>query len=560
MPAPLDRTLRDRYEVLCSLWRPPVRDAATDWDGAGILDPDAGICINNHYSLSHVMWAAGLMHELTGEEAHGDRRDAMAALLLEHAAGGYAPYDPNTVHWDFNNTAWLSCARLPRAGRVAELARRAGGLNRENGTWAGNWLAMRRLNRDQRASLGLRSTNWRHLPEAYLYRRLFRDDGGVDEFPERSRPIQYHAYILAIMLRRMICRGRISRRDEARLLRGATFLLAHVDEAGNANHRGRGQYQLFFEGCARYVLEVLAAWFDEAEDGPCRTALAHLDRQDWPVRPDGLLALVRTSPDSDRTGAFYDYHHPTVYNAFDLAWRLQAVVDRAAIAGRARPRMGPPERREGLFPDSGVAVRRWRDWLVVLSAGEDMYLSDVGVTFAHIGGPRGVLFTAPGGPHPGRYGGLHGSDHLRWNVFSPLVVGPDGQGLPHFHKGAIGEADGATTVQVQGPAGSIRREFRITGPRIEVTDVLRTRTAAGVRHVFHWAVPEPLRLERTADGRYSVAAPGAPPLAELRFADDRIPDLSVGDSFRGPGGVVRPWFLDARSMEDRITFTLELQP
>lgn len=554
------RALEQRYEALWALWRRPEPHGDLDWHGAGLLDPDAGTCVTQHYGLSHLMLSACLLRSLTGHERFAEQAAEIASLLARHQAGRYAPFEAGSIHWDFNNFAWLDSALLPGAEAVADILRdpAMGGLSRENGTWAGNWLTMRQVNRTLRRELGLPSRNWRLGPESVLWQRLFRRDGGIDEFPARSRPVQYHAYVLALMLRRFVVTGSISRRDESRLQAGVSYLLSHVDDAGRANWRGRGQYQLFFEGCARYVLDVMAAWHGDASP-ECRLARARLDARQWPTRHDGLLALVATDPGGVRTGSHYDYHHPSVYNAFDLAWRLHALHDVPLVARLPRPRLAPPRPRVGLFPDSGLWVRRPGGWLVAVTAGEEMYLSDVGTTLCHLACDRAVLFTAPGGPHPSRYGEQHGDDGLRANVFSPLWIGDNGRGLPHFRRGVMRPRGNGIMVSVADGDARIEREIELDGSTLTVRDRVAFPSVGPARHLFHWALPASLALRAEADGRYLVAgADGAGPLAILAFPDPAPGPLVEGLPFRGPGGVVKPWHLEAPAGPAEITFTLEL--
>lgn len=554
------RALEQRYEALRALWRRPEPQGDLDWHGAGLHDPDAATCVTPHYGLSHLMLSACLLRSLTGHQRYAEQAAEMAALLARHQAGRYAPFESGSIHWDFNNFAWLDSALLPGADTVVDILRdpAMGGLSRENGTWAGNWLAMRQVNRTLRRQLGLPSRNWRLGPESVLWQRLFRRDGGIDEFPGRSRPLQYHAYVLALMLRRFVVTSRISPLDESRLHAGVSYLLSHVDAAGRANWRGRGQYQLFFEGCARYVLEVMAAWHGDASP-ECRLAKDRLDARPWPARQDGLLALVATDPHGVRSGSHYDYHHVTVYNAFDLAWRLHALLDAPLAARLPRPRRAPPRPRAGLFTDSGLWLHRAGDWLVALTAGEDMYLSDVGTTFCHLACARAVLFTAPGGPHPSRYGKLHGDDGLRANVFSPLWVGDNGRGLPHFRRGRMRARDNGVDITVADGNARIEREVDAVGATLTVRDRVAFPNNGPVRHLFHWALPTSLALRADGDGRYLVAsAEGSDSLAILAFQGPDPGPLLEGQPFRGPGGVVRPWHLEAPPGPAEITFTLEL--
>jgi hypothetical protein len=554
--------LRERYRVLRGLWREPPADDAVDWDAYGVHDPDAGRCVNQHYALSHLMLAAGLLHELTGQATYGLDAATMASLLARHHDAGYAGYDTDTIHWDFNNFAWLACACLPRATAVrtlaADPARR--GLGRENGTWAGNWLTMRRVNGALRRRLGLRNRNPRRWAEPLLWRRLFRADGGIDEFPGRSRPLQYHAYVVALMLHQACATGGISPVDERRVREGLSYLLSHFDAAGNANWRGRGQYQLFFEGCAIHALSVASAWYGEQAGSHCRDALALLLAKHWPVRPDGLLALVATDPLTERTGSHYDYHHVSVYNAFDLAWRLLALHDAERVRAAEPPRGPAPAVRTGVFPASGLWLGRHDGWLAAACAGEPMYLSDVGVTFCHLAGPRGTLFTAPGGPHPSRYGRDHGSDSLRANVFGPLwVVDGDG-GLPHFHRGTLaGDAD-AVRLRVAAGRHFVERTLGLEGPLLRVSDRWDFPVDARLRHGFHWALPTDLEPEPCGPGRYRLGRAGELPLAILAFAEAPVRPLQRAAPIRGPGGVVRPWFTEAEPGPGSVSFTLELQP
>ncbi len=561
MSSDLLNVLACRYDALWSLWRAPGTDAALDGHPAGIWDPDAGTCVNHHYSLSHLMLAAGLLRELTGEERYGQDRDAMARLGAKHQAARYRGCPADAIHWDFNNFAWLNCALLPHAGQVAELVHdpAMAGLAIENGTLAGNWLTMRQVNRTLRGRLGLPNRNWRSLPERFLWPRIFRSDGGIDEFRDRSRPIQYHAYVLALMMRRFLATGRLSDADERRLHAGTEYLLSHFDGAGNANYRGRGQYQLFFEGCARYLLGLMAAWHGrDPGEGACRRALAAMDTRPWPVRSDGLLALNRTDPAPERTGAQYDYHFPSVYNAFDLAWRLLALHDLKRIGDLRPPRTAPPAARTGAFPVSGIWFQRVGSWLVAVTSGEDMYLSDVGPTICHLAGPRGVLYTAPGGPHPSRYGKVHGGDGLRSNLFAPLAVAPDGGGVPHFLRGEMHGNNGSVQVGARCRGWSVTRQVSIDGRQLVVEDAMSTPGAASLRHIFHWAAPADLKVTAIGAGIHQAGYGDDAPLARLEFAGGRGAALQSGEVFRGPGGMARPWFIEANGPQDCIAFKVEL--
>lgn len=553
--------LMRRYDALWRLWRAPAPGAPLDWQSAGIWDPDAGRCVNHHYSLSHLMLAAGLLRELTGDERYGRDRDAMAELGATHQGARFAGCDTDAIHWDFNNFAWLNCSLLPNAERVRALVHEpsVSAFGIENGTLAGNWLTMRQVNRTLRCSLGLPNRNWRNLPERLLWPRIFRTDGGIDEFRNRSRPVQYHAYVLALLMRRFLVTGRLSAADERRLHAGTEFLLAHFDALGNANYRGRGQYQLFFEGCARYLLDLMAAWHGRESGGQaCDLALRSMDNRPWPERIDGLLALNGTDPAPERTGAQYDYHFPSVYNAFDLAWRLLAVHDLDRIAVLPRPRTAAPRVQIGAFSDSGIWLQRVGTWLIAVTSGEEMYLSDVGPTFCHLASRRGILYTAPGGPHPSRYGQVHGSDALRANIFGPYALAPDGSGVPHFLRGTLHGGDRMVKVSAQGDRWSVTRQVTLDGARMLVEDALTTPGDAALRHIFHWAAPAGLQFSPVDDGGFVAGYEGAMPLARIEFADGRDTGLRTGDAFRGPGGIVRPWYIEAIGPNDRIAFSVEL--
>ena len=554
--------LIERYHALWSCWRAPADGGPVDWAGAGIWDSEAEICINNHYSLSHLMLAAGLLYELTGKEDYRVQHDAMADLLQQHYVSGYAHYDVNTIHWDFNNHAWLSCAQLATGGDLAPRIRSGAlqGLRRENGTWAGNWLVMRELNQALRRSLGISWQPWRRWPERFLQHRLFRRDGGIDEFPGHSRPVQYHAYILALLLRRFLVTQHFAPRDLRRMESGVAYLLAHLDPLGNANYRGRGQYQLFFEGCARYVLQIMSAWCGETDLGQaCRDGLTCLDRQEWPVREGGLLSLVRTDPAGDRHGAYYDYHYLTVYNAFDLAWRLLALHDSKKIIRDSYPHRSRSAQRTGLFPDSGLYLARPAGWIFALTGGEDMYLSDVGLTVCHLGGRHGHLFTAPGGPHPGRYGVKYGSEQLRENVFSPLIWDGRELSLPHFRCGSLEETPDGVLARISRGDWRLQRRLGVRGNQLRFSDLLEAPRDVKIRRLFNWAMPVGLRLSRHSNQDYSIVSETGRLMARLHFNDPNVGELREGAPFRGPGGPVRPVYLPARGVVDRITFNLELE-
>ncbi len=390
--------LSARYEALRAYWRPPAACDGPCYEFAGIWDPEAEAFPNQHYALSHLVLAAQILGDLTGNAKYIRHRDEMMTLAERQYAGGFAVYDVNTIHWDFNNLALLMTAGMAREPSLTGMLNGAGfrSLNRENTTWAANWMAMRATDDALRSMLKVRRNRPRRTLDAFRMRKVFRSDGGIDEYANRSRPIQYHAYVLALMLCRGIIQGTMTDDVRTRILRGVNYLIHHIDSAGNANYRGRGQYQLFFEGPVRYVLEVLCAWSDKPQDaalyGDC---LRRLDMQPWPVRDDGLLALVRTDPQGKRMGAHYDYHYLVVYNAFDLAWRALAVSHAQHVRGTDSPIGSPHVSNERYFEDSGMYIAHRGDWTLAIAAGEPTYLADTGVTLCHLGGRRGTCSRRP---------------------------------------------------------------------------------------------------------------------------------------------------------------------
>ena len=408
----------------------PLVGARLPYDLGGIYDHLDGCVPGEHYATTFFGLFSAIMYQLTGKPGYLGRAKAGMQFHMRTAPDEYAFSDWD-YHWDFNNLAFVETYRMLGSELTAEL--RGDCIStiaswKSNSNQATNWIAMRALAYLLRYGLLRRPLDYlRYRKHLWTVRRRQLADGCFEDVPGQSRPIQYHAYVLALLHRIWMITSDARVREA--FLRGVEYLCHWVDPVGDFNYTGRGQRQLFGYACAIYALEAAknlmpegAEQFEAHRRRVWRFVMAH-------QQPDGHLPLILTQRADQTRMGWYDYHHLSVYNACFGAW--------VALAAQVAHLDCEPKHCESatftfLKPSNCLIVRMPQYFAVFGQTGDDSpYLSDTGPSFQHLLiEPDGLLFSCPGGPSPaGRYGQRHGTLLAGANSFGPVARLSSGQWL-----------------------------------------------------------------------------------------------------------------------------------
>lgn len=391
------------------------------YDQYGVFDPFEGRVEGDHYATSHFVLMAAAMFRLTGEPKYLQSCIFSGEFCLR-CLNGY-PYILWDMHFDFNNYALaLACYLLGDElpvevrGRWIHALSRAAQNKHRVGNWFGQRLLYYSLFKKLSGSLGAVKSIRKNV-DRVMYSRCFASDGAVEDHPGKSRPIQYHAFNLAIIL--ML--GGLERWRNAGTLvgDGLDYLVQFIAPDGDFNYYGRGQKQIFAYSPALFAFETSALSRPELKESAIKV-WNFVRRQQ---RSEGDFQLVLSPVSGDTRVGWYDYHRHSVYNAFFGAWLALAELQR----------VGKPA-----VDCSGVVIKSRHDWqsrqvnifvletdsyFVCLSQSFRGYSSECG------GSPQkfyvkgaGNLFTCPGGPSaiPGGFGNRFIFDHIDINYTLPL--------------------------------------------------------------------------------------------------------------------------------------------
>ncbi len=404
--------------------------ARLPYDIGGIYDHLDCRVQGEHYSTTFFGLFSAAMYHLTQEPDYLGRARAAMQFHIRTAPDEYVFADWD-YHWDFNNLAFAETSRmlwqeLP-PGIRADCLRTIGSW-KSNDNQSTNWIAMRALSHLLRYKLLHRPTDYLRY-RRYLWRLKRRQlgDGCFEDVPGQSRPIQYHAYVLALLHRIWMVTNDTSVREA--FLRGVEYLCHWIDPWGDFNYTGRGQRQLFGYACAIYALEAAKSL---APDRAGR--LEFVRRQVWKFvmahqQPDGHLPLILTQGADQTKMGWYDYHHLSVYNAAFGAWvALAAQISQVHCA----PTPYDAAAFTFLEPSNCLVVRMPQYFAAFGESGQGSpYLADTGPSFQHLLiQPHGLLFSCPGGPSPdGRYGQRYGHSLAGANFFGPIARLSNGRWL-----------------------------------------------------------------------------------------------------------------------------------
>jgi len=291
-------------------------------------------------------------------------------------------------------------------------------------------------------------------------------DGAYEDHAGESRPVQYHAFTLALEIVMESLRPR--RRRRGRIRHGITFLRNFIGPDGDFNYFGRGQRQIFGYGPALFALES-AVPVSKSASADAKSLWSLLKGYQ---HTDGSFPLTLNRYLDELRVGWYDYHRLSVYNAFLGAWLAMAELQRETgrwsvdthdAPTRARIRKDRPE----------IAFVRTPLYFAVASKGYPMYTSECAVSphrlwFEGIG----VVLSCPGGPSckGGGFGKIVVFKDEYVNFFSPIYRGRDGEWHSPARKDVIMKGSGRSyswnvacgVMQLYRTIDFLEEEIRIT--------------------------------------------------------------------------------------------------
>jgi hypothetical protein len=457
------------------------------FDAFGVYDPLEGRVEGDHYATSHYVLMSAALHRLTGEPEYLQAAVDSAAFCFRILQG--YPRVPWGMHFDFNNygialTCLLLREILPEETRAAWLNSLASArMNKHRvGNWFGQRLVFLSLLRAQGVRLPLRL---RLLLVFNLlgFRRSFAADGAIEDHKGTSRPIQYHAFslALAVLLDAVVGDAWTARRIDP----GIDFLLRFLAPDGDFNFFGRGHKQIFAYSPALYILEALA---------PVRPELRDAADLIWGFvhphqRGDGSFPLVLTPSEPDSQAVphlgWYDYHRHSVYNAFFGAWLALAELGRR---GELRPGRWAPARQLRREPLAGgktnVFSQTKSSYYLCLTRGYGGYSSECALSphKLYLNG-LGTLLSCPGGPALTQLGFgcrfIFAQEPV--NIFAPLWrklantawQGPGGVRTP------LAVLDGRPVFSLTYGPLRVDRRFALMNHSLEIRDTITIEIAKG---------------------------------------------------------------------------------
>ncbi len=396
------------------------------YDRGGIFDPIDGRVQGEHYSATHFALLSAILFSETGEEKYLSAAKLAIEFHLRTSPTEYAPISSWMYHWDFQNYALILSYRLLKdcltGDESAAWERGILSMKTNHKNKLTNWAAMRAWAFAERAELfGSRIDSLKMRWNLRDVKKARHSDGCFDDDFNRSRPLQYHLFTIAILHRLWLIK-----KDEVLknwIEGGVDYLLPFIDPEGDFNYLGRGQEQIFGSAAAIYVLEAAYQVNGNVEMlRLARLVSAHLAQF---KRGEYFPLVLNDRPDEERNG-WYDYHHLTVYNAFLGAW-----LGLAHLLKNPRVDEIPKPRHYFSFSDpTRVAVVAKENYFVAFYGGLPEYSSEGGVTPYHLWWRDfGVVFSCPGAPSPERFSRLSPTGGEQ-NFLSPIATNGTGWIIP----------------------------------------------------------------------------------------------------------------------------------
>jgi len=393
------------------------------YDHGGIFDPIDSFVPGEHYATTHFALLGAILYEERKDVSILEKVKQAVEFHLRTFKDEYF-FGVWEYHWDFQNFAFLETYRLLQDTLSEEenqqwvRALRTWKENVQNQLT--NWVAMRAysvLLRQKVFHLWLDRIKF--IRRRRVVDRAQHADGCYDDDLNRSHPIQYHVFTLALLHRIFLLNS--DSKMKKNFLSGVNYFLKFIDPDGCFNYLGRGQEQIFGYAVGIYVLEA-AKLMDKKNVETYQFYLEKIWNHLLKFRKDKHFPLVLNGRrDYERFG-WYDYHHLTVYNAFLGAWLGLAHLLNPKSSSNRKEQSGEPRVFIEFFEPTRNIIVSQKEYFVALSGGSSDYLSEPGITPLHLWFKDiGWVFSCPGGPSPRKFGKIRPVEHIGKNVFAPIA-------------------------------------------------------------------------------------------------------------------------------------------
>lgn len=463
------------------------------YDHGGIWDPVDELVPGDHYATTHFALLGAILYQENPddyilEKVRNSIEFHLRTLKDEYYFGDYG------YHWDFQNYAFLETYKL--LANVLSLSEKQmwrQGIKKSHENSKNrhtNWIAMR-------AYSSLLKSRLFHSPFDmidFLLRikrvhKARKADGCYDDFPNISRPIQYHVYTIGLLHRVYLLKP--NDRLKKYILDGINYFTKFIDPDGCFNYLGRGQEQIFGYAVAMYLLEA-AKKLDPSKFEYYQEQAEKVWKYLLQFKKEGYFPLVLNKrKDEDRFG-WYDYHHLTVYNAFLGVWlgftgklfsdEISSPIENVTLGSEFFEYFNPTK----------IFIKSTSEYYFVITGGTPDYLSEAGLSPVHIWFKSvGWIFSCPGGPSINKFGKLFPVPHIEKNYFAPLILSTNGEWLiPAKKEFEIRQAD-ANCLEIfydYGPF-SISRKIEFEEELIKFQDVFRFTSGSAFAEVRYFNFP-----------------------------------------------------------------------
>jgi hypothetical protein len=393
------------------------------YDNGGIFDPVDSYVPGDHYAATHFALLGAIIYNIKKNpnilnQVKKAIEFHISTLKDEYYFGKWG------YHWDFKNIAFLETYRQLREIFSEEERNywiHGIRLSKENSqNPLTNWMAMRTYAALLRYKLlNSKSDKLKFHWRLYGLNKMQHSDGCYDDYWNKSRPIQYHVFTLALLHR--IFLSYPNARIKASFLAGVKYFVKFIDPDGCFNYLGRGQEQIFGYAVGLYVLEA-AKLLDDSRVDYYQLKLDSIWNYLLSFQRDGYFPLVLNTHDVKEKFGWYDYHHLTVYNAFLGVWLglTHSLKQNNSIDKNKKLHCGN-HFVQYFEPTKNVIISK-EEYFAVFSGGTPEYLSEPCVTPIHLWFKEvGWIFSCPGGPSPEKYGKINFVENVDKNFFAPMI-------------------------------------------------------------------------------------------------------------------------------------------
>lgn len=395
-------------------------------DYGGIFDPQDGFVPGDHYSASHFALICTVLHALNPGKEYIE--NAKKAFVFQKNKYPEYLFTDWPSHLEFDNFAWAEIYNLLEGDTNfrQEVLVYLQDAPQHKLPYATNWKLLA-----QNYLATIKPTNFikylyqflRKAVYSFFIDRSIKKDGCIEDIPNKSRSIQYHAFSGALLSRWMDKSSFSRKRYKNALLGAALYLSKFIDPDGNFNYKGRGQQQIFGYISGIYLLLSGIEYAYVPQKASLLAAATKVFNYFSKVQESsGRFPLILNDDVNTNQVGWHDYHHLTVYNAMAGAW-LGLICSRFPHFQTSIPSQEFSPTLISYLNESKTLVGKYKNIFICLSAGEDHYETDCGLAFHHVYFDEfGAVVSCPGGPDKLGLGAQTRLPDMDFNFYAPLLI------------------------------------------------------------------------------------------------------------------------------------------